>query len=179
MEFAGPARSGGCCWSGCGADGKFPAPKPEMRTNERYYFCLAHIREYNNYWDFFYKMDREQIERVQNEMLLNNRPTWKFGVDGINLTNIEAIRRQVFGEFRNSGKSAPGVGAASSHLPKPVQAALKVMGLERDVTPLEIKKKYKQLAKAHHPDLKKGSDERIKAINNAYNVLKASINYKP
>ena len=49
-----------------------------------------------------------------------------------------------------------------------------VMLLERDATIGEIKQAYRRLAKEHHPDRNQGdeeSEERLKAINEAYHVL--------
>lgn len=49
-----------------------------------------------------------------------------------------------------------------------------VMGVDRDVSPTELKNKYRQLAKKYHPDLNQGSEdasEKLKDINEAYSIL--------
>ena len=50
----------------------------------------------------------------------------------------------------------------------------KILGVGRDATADEIKKAYRNLARKHHPDVSKESDadEKIKLINEAYEVLK-------
>jgi molecular chaperone DnaJ len=50
-----------------------------------------------------------------------------------------------------------------------------VLGVSRDATAAEIKKTFRQLAQAHHPDKhkgEKGAEEKFKEINAAYEVLK-------
>jgi DnaJ-domain-containing protein 1 len=47
-----------------------------------------------------------------------------------------------------------------------------VLGVSRDATPDAIKKAYRTLAKQHHPDGQVGDEERLKAINAAYEVLR-------
>lgn len=46
-----------------------------------------------------------------------------------------------------------------------------ILGVKRDATEAEIKAAYKKAAKAAHPDTG-GSDEKMKAVNEAWEVLK-------
>ena len=51
----------------------------------------------------------------------------------------------------------------------------KILGVNKDVTLIELKKKYRILAKKHHPDANKGSkkaEENFKKISVAYETLK-------
>lgn len=49
-----------------------------------------------------------------------------------------------------------------------------VLGVAKDVSAADLKKKYRQLARKYHPDVSDAADaeERIKQINEAYDVLK-------
>lgn len=47
----------------------------------------------------------------------------------------------------------------------------KVLGVSSSATEKEITRAYRKLAKAHHPDTTKGSEERFKEISVAYEVL--------
>ncbi len=47
----------------------------------------------------------------------------------------------------------------------------KVLGVERTATADEIKRAYRKLAHAHHPDKDGGNEEKFKEINAAYQVL--------
>ncbi|MBD1546264.1 J domain-containing protein [Roseibium aggregatum] len=46
-----------------------------------------------------------------------------------------------------------------------IDEALEALGLEMPVTPDEIRKRYRQLARELHPDLNPGNEERMKAVN--------------
>ncbi|WP_420403433.1 J domain-containing protein [Nisaea sp.] len=53
--------------------------------------------------------------------------------------------------------------------------AFAIMGLEPPVSEMELKTRYKQLVKKHHPDANGGdkqAEERLKMINEAYTTLK-------
>ena len=55
-----------------------------------------------------------------------------------------------------------------------VEEALRLFGLSLPVSPTEIKRKYRALAMAHHPDRNASrprADERMKALNRAFEVL--------
>ena len=52
-----------------------------------------------------------------------------------------------------------------------VQEALEIFGLAINASQQEIKSHYKSLSRKFHPDLG-GSDEMMKLINNAYDILK-------
>ena len=51
-----------------------------------------------------------------------------------------------------------------------------ILGVSYDTTDLElIDKKYKELAKQHHPDMPNGDTEKFKAINRAHKILKREL----
>ncbi len=49
----------------------------------------------------------------------------------------------------------------------------KVLGVERDIDPVDLKKIYRKLARKYHPDVSKetNAEERFKEVNEAYEVL--------
>ena len=49
-----------------------------------------------------------------------------------------------------------------------------ILGVKKDVSPDDLKKAFRHLARKYHPDLNKGSkdaEEKFKEINEAYQVL--------
>lgn len=54
--------------------------------------------------------------------------------------------------------------------------AREILGVDPDVIDMAIiDKKYKDLAKLHHPDMEKGDTEMFKKINNAHKILKREL----
>ena len=69
-----------CCeWPGCKAAATHRAPKGRLQVNEYWRFCLAHVREYNQSYNFFAGMSEDAIAKYQKEALTGHRPTWKMG----------------------------------------------------------------------------------------------------
>ena len=61
---------------------------------------------------------------------------------------------------------------SGSETSREIQHALDVLDLPALVTRADVKKRYRQLAREHHPD-RGESDERMEAINGAYALLVA------
>ena len=56
------------------------------------------------------------------------------------------------------------------------EEARELLGLSHDTIDLElIDKKYKELAKLHHPDMEGGNIDKFKAINRAHKILKREL----
>ena len=47
----------------------------------------------------------------------------------------------------------------------------KILGVEKNASPDELKKAFKKLAMQHHPDRQGGDEKKFKEINEAYQVL--------
>lgn len=158
--------------------GDYRAPKSRESLRAFFFFCLEHVRDYNRGWDFFSGMNQDEIEAYMREDVTWHRPTWKIGSDGGQ--HGEGWRWQDPFEVLVNGPGMDGAEAKAewdrptSRLGKKEQM-LKVMGLEHDAAPDELKARYKELAKKHHPDVNDGdkaAEERLKLINEAYTYLR-------
>lgn len=173
-------RTHHCDMPGCSELGLHKAPK-HRALNEYYIFCIDHVQEYNRAWNFFEGMnDAEVMDHLQKEYY-GHRPTWKYGVEG----DPEDILRQKASNYqygndskqyhdqqKNGHQHYQDLSAHSQEF-----QALAIMGLEPPVTLKDIKTRYKELAKKHHPDLNKGDEKSatlLKRINMAYTILRLS-----
>ena len=162
-----------CDHQGCVAEGQFRAPRSRDNlgaTNNYYWFCLAHVREYNAAWNYYAGMSEPEIERNLRHDTVWQRPTWPLGwrVAG----NRWRDPLHIFAEHAAENK------ARAEAKRRPVteeEIALSVFELEAPFDIKELKSRYKTLVKLHHPDANGGSkeaEERLKIITHAYRVLK-------
>lgn len=167
-----------CDFSGCGHSGEFRAPRSRDRLTEYYWFCLDHVRVYNSAWDYYKGMSPEEIEAARRADTVGWRPTWPLGTRGrddqIDPEYLRAAFSRLFDENMFAGHQD-----APPRVPQPVtpeEEALAVMDLVAGATQEEVKARYKELVKLHHPDANggdKAAEERLKLINQAYTFLKA------
>lgn len=191
-EYADPknpkSRTMLCEMEGCHEKGEFKAPK-HRGLNDYYHFCLDHVREYNKAWNYFSGMSDEEVQDHLLKSLHGFRPTWKYGVNG---GPTDALRDKIWQTYNFTDEPHPKDPHAERHYTgrneygshdqgisafSPEFQALAIMGLSPPVTPQDIKTRYKELAKKHHPDLNRGSpesEELLKQINMAYTILKAA-----
>ena len=162
---------------GCRDHGEYRAPRDRSLT-DNYWFCFEHVKDYNAAWDFFSGMNDTEVEAQILNSLYGDRPTWRYDVDG---AAAEAIKRAAWQAYNYTDQEPPKeeFKRNKSHglnPNTPEVEALTIMGLEPPVTLVEIKARYKELAKKYHPDLNhdKEAEDLLKTINMAYTILKLS-----
>lgn len=184
-------RHGGlrCAWSGCQLAGEHRAPRDRSLT-DYVYFCLDHVRAYNATWDFHAGLDRDVIESELRSAATWDRPTWKLGAAGRGHRSwrdatvddpFGMAEGTAFDPRQRAGARGEGWSMASG-LKSEHRRAMKTLDLEAPFTLVELKARYKALVKLHHPDAhaeRRASDDRMKAINAAYALLKKSIAAPP
>ena len=178
-----------CEWTGCQNKGAHRAPKGRDNSREYWHFCLNHVREYNQNYNFFSGMNADAVARYQKDALTGHRPTWKMGANGGVKKGAEAEIDGAFDPFsmfaelngRTGWRKGPESAQPKVETRKVMNAerkALQVMGLGPSATLADVKSKYKALVKQHHPDANGGdrsTEDRLIEIIKAYNYLKTVV----
>src|SRR5579872_5249488 len=176
-----PKTGGAACqWAGCKEKATHRAPKGRENEKEYWRFCLAHVREYNQSYNFFKGMNDASVMAYQKDALTGHRPTWKMGTGKSN-------PRVDFRAFGGSGDpfSLFGDDSRADHKPKAEQRqvhnaarkALDRLGLDAGATPHQVKVRFKELVKKFHPDANGGdrsTEDRLVEVIQSYNYLKSA-----
>lgn len=180
-----PSQSAGtraCEAPGCEAVGEYRAPKGRSSEGEYLWFCLDHVRAYNKSYNYFADMPDADVLAWQRASLTGHRPTWKMGTsraDGMRSGDArfnpgaETID-DPFGVFPDSRRAKPAP-PPPRRMRSRERRALEELGLDEDARAPDIKARYKELVKRHHPDANGGdrsSEERLREIISAYRTLK-------
>lgn len=167
-----------CDHPGCTGEGTYRAPRDRKHLTEYYWFCLEHVQAYNRSWDYYAGLSQTEIEDEIRRDATWQRPSWPMGKWGAAEQRLrEKIVRGkgfAFGAEADDddGASKPSRGAVDT----PETQALATLGLTPPVAFDQVKARYRELAKLHHPDANggdKAAEERLKIVNQAYTVLKA------
>ena len=170
-----------CCeWKGCKEAATHRAPKGRDSENQHYRFCINHVREYNASYNYFKGMSADDVSKYQKDALTGHRPTWKMGTGsmpgGMEFNATDPLN--LFREF-NSGagwrKKSERVEPKRT-IRNAERKAFEALGLEVSAEAVEIKARFKELVKRHHPDANGGDrvfEEKLREIITAYNYLKS------
>lgn len=168
-----------CQWKGCSSAGLYRAPMGRGREGQYLRLCLEHVREFNASYNYFAGMSNAEVEAYQKDSLTGHRPTWRVGANS----------------WAHGTQRGPGDGAgfgrrfADPHdlfawrarepqrrSLKPLELkSLEVLSLTPGAERHEIKARFKELVKRHHPDANGGdkrSEDKLREIIQAYNYLK-------
>jgi hypothetical protein len=168
---------------GCGAPGEYRAPKSRTALNDYWWFCLEHVRAYNAAWDFYKGMTPGEIEAQLRADTSWQRPTWPLGRLGSRLdADLLHDPLHVLNAGRRATREAEQRARAAAETPADMREPLATLGLGWPLSLDELKSRYKQLAKQHHPDANNGdraAEERLKTINLAYAALRGRLSAAP
>ena len=137
------------------------------------------MREYNQSYNFFAGMNDDAVLAYQKDALTGHRPTWKMG------TGKRAVAAGIcagtgtdpfglFGEGLRAEQQKRDGDSARSAMPSARRSS--ALGLEVGATPEQVKTRFKELVKRHHPDANGGdrsTEDRLVEIIQSYNYLKS------
>jgi len=180
------AKQGGprCEWEGCDKPGGHKAPKGRGKEGQFHSFCTAHVREYNKNYNYFAGMGDSDLSAYQKESLYGHRPTKPMGArPGAATRQAKAgmgkgfrdphrlFQEQLEGEAQRKAEAR-----AKRRVHNAEAKCLSTLHLDEHATSDEIKARYKELVKKHHPDVNGGSresEDRLHEIIQAYKHLKS------
>lgn len=185
FAFYEPPKAEGrqCDYPNCKQPANYRAPKSRQSNNEFYWFCLEHVRQYNEAWDFYAGMTLEEIEQMRDADMTWGRPTWPLNAKNkqAQQTKQEEAVRHAWQHFQENVRSQKHQqqqqhsNTARQEFPL-VYDALKVLGFRQNPIKFSlIKKQYIALAKQCHPDSRGGDTsaiEKLKVVNEAYALLR-------
>jgi DnaJ domain len=170
-----------CGWAGCAQEAEFKAPVSRENLRQYQYFCLDHIRQFNKAWNYFEGWSREEIEAYQRADLYWHRRTWR-PADREAFTRAwreAVINERIDDPFRFvDGEDGRGTGGRTDEeranaLPDERKAEI-ILKLEPGASEEEMKRRFKEEVKVHHPDANGGdkdAEERLRLVIWAYHLL--------
>jgi len=172
-----------CDHPGCAKPGDFRAPKGRNREGEYFCFCLDHVREYNQSYNYFKDMSDDDVARYQKDSTIGHRPTWSMGVN----RDRGGLRRDApatdggfvdpFGIFSGRRRKTDQGRPDSRRLGLAQKKALATLGLDESADAPAIRARYKELVKRMHPDANAGDrsrEEKLREILQAYKQLRSA-----
>jgi hypothetical protein len=179
-----------CEWEGCDAAATHRAPKGRDREGQYHRFCLDHVRLYNKSYNYFSGMPEEAVADFQKDAGIGHRPTWNMGVNPDSQAGRARARSDDFeipkNWSRRSGDPRLQFGRGRPHVARPQPArrakplekkALETLGLPETAAAEEIRARYKDLVKRHHPDANGGDrsqEARLQEIIQAHKLLRTA-----
>lgn len=179
------AKAKPCDHPGCAHPGLHKAPKNRHRLNEYFWFCLDHVRDYNQQWNYYQGLDETEVEWMRRHETVWERPSWPFGPKAQYKKFRESFARQWhdfrdrFGIFDDMGDDQAQFyrhnRSQANDMDNQAVRALNTLGLTPPLNFARVKSHYRDLVKQFHPDLhggNKDAEERFKSINEAFQTIK-------
>lgn len=161
-----------CMAQDCGCLAEYRAPRSKQDLRDYIWFCLDHIRSFNQSWNYYDGIEGEELEAEIRRATTWERPTWKFGTRPTSETFAFEDSFGIFDENTAQTKTA------QDNLDPEEKKAWALFDLPPDSDMAQVKKRYNELAKKYHPDHNHGSskaEEVLKEINLAYSVLRKKV----
>lgn len=173
-----------CEWEGCEKPGTHKAPKAAGEGEGFKRFCVTHVRQYNQKFNFFANEGKDGKDKIDDlarqAARTGERPTWAMGAnkharsgpkpkaragqraENISVEDLAKSRstdpHNLFARLaKNQGRVGPDETVRRIKMTTADRRAMEVLGLAgKQPNVDEIKRAYKDLVKKHHPDANGG-----------------------
>lgn len=172
-----------CSWPACEAQGEFRAPGGRSAgfdgPGDYRWFCLDHVREFNESYDAFAGMSPEEIWKAQSPIAGWERESRAFrptaGIDSAPRWADFADPLEAISGRARARKPAQRVDG------RPVtpdeRKALDLLELPIDADRKDLRGRYSELVRRYHPDRNGGDrsfEKRLQGVVEAYQLLRKS-----
>ena len=167
-----------CDHDGCEEGGKYRAPKMRDTSEDYFWFCKDHVREYNAKWSFFDGATEAELARQAES---DERPTAPFRKSVEERAWARLGIEDAHQVLGGNATRTPGRGVVGRKLPPTERKALTILEGKDDWDKAMIRKAYKSLIKVLHPDINGGDrsqEEQLSEVVWAWDQLKDSRNFK-
>jgi hypothetical protein len=179
-----------CAAPGCEESGEFRAPPAEGQGSGHEgprwrWFCLDHVRAFNQGYNFFSGMTPDEIEAAQRPFAGWDRETRAFSTNGTTpppkwadfSDPLDAISAK-FRERMDRAARAQKVREDGRMLSADDRKALDVMGLAVDADRKALRQRYTELVRRYHPDHNGGDrthEGALQGVIAAYGHLRKAV----
>lgn len=172
---------GSCQWDDCDDGATARAPVGQEAEGLYLRFCNKHVREYNRGYNYYADLSDQVVAGYQRTAALGSRAT-SGAVHRVQEAPLPSSARSGSAKALNARKAA----AQGREQKRQDEArklkvleakAFEALGLDYEATPVEIKRRYKELLKLHHPDANegdRGSESQLQAVIDAHKILKVN-----
>lgn len=169
-----------CQWDGCDKTGTHRAPVGPGGEGLYLLFCLEHVKEYNKGYSFTTAPSNAEVARYQKEAVSGGRATVGTRTKEATEIPLPSTVRSGSAKALNARKTAAQRQTQKLDLQarklKVLEAkAFETLGVSPEAKPEEIRSRYKERLKMHHPDANQGnrtSEDQLRASIDAYKILK-------
>jgi len=168
-----------CQWDGCEKSGTQRAPVGSAAEGLYLTFCLEHSKIYGRGYSYYPSHSDPVVARYQLDAAAGKIATLGVRTDQPRFETPlpSSVPSGSAKSLRARGKATqPSAGASSRKTLKPLEAkAFETLGLHEMAAPEDIRQRYKERLKLHHPDANSGnrqSEDALRATIEANRILK-------
>ena len=187
-----------CDRPNCHEPAYYKAPKNPQNLTEYRYFCLKHIREHNERWNYCENMNADDIISHIEKDVVGHRPTWQSGMsvggngkgtarqkqkthhqkpfafdDPFDLAKKIFDRVNPHDTTQKSKKQK--IATRYDNGLQKIHDACATLEIEFPPVMIQLKQNYKKLVKQYHPDINKhdvNAEKKLRHVLDAYRMLK-------